>query len=385
MRHHTLTFTLLSSGFLWAACADREPLAPALATAAPQTAIQEVQGVTGEGALYAMYVPDGWNGSLVVYAHGINSGSELTLEDENLAEVQTALIDLGYAVAYSSWSENGWAVTDGVQRTHQLTGLFASHFERPDRVYLVGRSLGSLVVLKLAETYPAQYDGVVEVCGMLGGGPAAASFFFNTWLLFDFYYPGVLPGTPLASPLVSAGTAVGLAKAAIKNDPAGALKIAEAMAAIGMPLPVVPGAGASTTLVGSILTPLGYAIGGFNGLVANAHGLPFDNGDTDYVIQEVEDDIARFQGDSNAMNFMRREYEPTGMLRIPMVALDNLYDPVTPGFHKDLYEALLAATGASPLLSRITVDEYGHCPASPAETVNALLQLAAWVETGAHP
>lgn len=384
MRHHTLTFSLLSIAILLAACADREPLAPAPASA-PQAAIQEVLGVTGEGALYAMYVPDGWNGSLVVYAHGINPGSELTLEDENLTEVQTTLNDLGYAVAYSSWSQNGWAISDGVQRTHQLTGLFTSRFERPNRVYLVGRSLGSLVVLKLAETYPAQYDGVVAVCGMLGGGPAAASFFFNTWLLFDFYYPGVLPGGPLEAPLVGAGTAVGLAKAAIKNDPAGAVRIAEAMAAIGMPIPVVPGASAATTLMGSILTPLGYAIGGFNGLVANAHGFPFDNRDTDYVIQEVQDSISRFQGDPAAMNFMRKEYEPTGALRIPMVALDNLYDPVTPGFHKDMYEALLAATGASHLLSRITVDEYGHCPASPDETVNALLQLAAWVETGTHP
>jgi hypothetical protein len=240
-------------------------------------------------------------------------------------------------------------------------------------------------VLRLAETYAAQYDGVLPVCGFLGGGITAAKHFFNVWLLFDLFYPDVLPGSPLESPLVSAGTAVRLARTAIQNDPTGAVKIAEAMAAIDMPLPVVPGPSASATLMGSILTPLGYAIGGFDGLVANAHGLPFDNWDTQYVIPDVQANIARFHGQPAAMNFMHQEYEPTGALRIPMVALDNLYDPATPGFHKDMYGALLTETGASHLLSRITVDEYGHCPASPGETVNALLQLAAWVEDGTHP
>lgn len=368
---------------VWATACDSldEPTAPA-----PLATVQEVVGETGEGALYAMHVPEEWNGSLVLYAHGINSGDELTLEDENLTEVRTALNDLGYGVAYSSWSENGWAVRDGVQRTHQLTGLFTARFERPERVYLVGRSLGSLVVLNLAEQYPALYDGVVPICGMLGGGPAAASFFFNVWLLFDFFYPGVLPGNPLESPSIGAGTAVGLAKAAIRNDPAGALQIAEVMAAIGMPLPVVPGPGAATTLMGSILTPLGYAIGGFDGMVANAHGqLPFDNTETDYVNPDVQANVARFWGHPAAMNFMLQEYQPTGKLQIPMVTLDNLYDPVAPGFHRDTYEALLTETGAAHLLSRITVDEYGHCPASPAETVAAVQKLAAWVETGVKP
>jgi pimeloyl-ACP methyl ester carboxylesterase len=368
---------------VWATACDT-PTEPAASV--QMAVVQEVLGETGDGALYAMHVPDAWNGSLVLYAHGINSGDELTLEDENLTEVRTALNDLGYAVAYSSWSQNGWAVRDGVRRTHQLSGLFTSRFERPERVYLVGRSLGAMVVQNLAETYPAQYDGVLPVCGMLGGGPAAASFFFNTWLLFDFYYPGVLPGHPLESPLVDAKTAVGLAKTAIKNDAAGAIHIAEVMAAIGMPLPVVPGPSASATLMGSILTPLGYAIGGFDGLVANAHGqVPFDNWDTDYVIPDVQADIARFRGHSAAMNFMEQEYQPTGRLQIPMVALDNLYDPAAPGFHKDMYETLLTQAGAAHLLSRVTVDEYGHCPASPGETVSAFLKLAAWVETGVKP
>jgi hypothetical protein len=64
---------------VWATACDTpaEPAAPA-----PLAAVQEVLGETGEGALYAMHMPEEWNGSLVLYAHGINSGEELTLEDK---------------------------------------------------------------------------------------------------------------------------------------------------------------------------------------------------------------------------------------------------------------------------------------------------------------
>ena len=80
---------------------------------------------------------------------------------------------------------------DGIQRTHQLVGLFTARFQKPERVYIIGRSLGSLVAVALAETYPAQYDGVLAFCGFLGGAQAVMDAGVNIRLLFDVYYPVV--------------------------------------------------------------------------------------------------------------------------------------------------------------------------------------------------
>lgn len=392
MTRHPVASILPVLALLSTACGDREPLAP-LPTHEQNAAIQDVQiagtlevlGETGGGAMYAMYMPEAWNGDLVLYAHGVNSASEpLTLEDENLVEIRTGLNDLGYAVAYSSWSENGWAVLDGIRRTHQLVGLFTARFQPPARVYLVGRSLGSLVVVSLAETHPAQYDGVLPVCGFLGGAQLFMDHLANVRLLFDFYYPGVLPGDPMESPPVGVGTIIGLAQAAMAADPAGVAQIAEVMAAIGLPLTMVPGNDAS--LIGSILNALGYYTGGLDELVARTHGhVPFDNWNTDYVFADVQAGIQRHRGHPSAMTFFQRAYQPTGLLRIPMVALDVTWDPVSPAFHKDAYEQLLAETGAADLMARITVPAYGHCPDTGDPTVEAFQQLAAWVETGVRP
>jgi pimeloyl-ACP methyl ester carboxylesterase len=388
MTRHIAALTLLGCVLLAAACADREPLAPPQAalvtTGTLDDGTQEVLGVTGEGALYGLYVPGDWNGSLVIYAHGIVSGTSLNLEPSDTRPIRIALNGLGYAVAYSSYSENGWAVIDGITRTHQLAGLFKSRFKRPTRVYLMGRSMGSLVAVNLAEHHPAQYDGVLVRCGFLDGVQGLMDHIMNVRLLFDFYYPGVLPGEPTETPVISNSQLVGLATAAMNADATGAKHIAEAMAAIGMSLAVVPG-NEDATLVGSILTALGLLNGGYAGILASTHGhLPFDNMEMDYVIPAVQAGIPRYRGDPDALNWARRAYQPTGRLNIPMVTIDIAWDNQAPTFHRDSYEQLLAGTGASEMLYRLTVPGYGHCPNADV-MIAAFQQLAAWVETGARP
>lgn len=66
-----------------------------------------IDGQIGPGALYRLASPANWNGSLVLYAHGY-TGTELpvALPPEG-ALLISALTSQGFAVAYSSFSENG--------------------------------------------------------------------------------------------------------------------------------------------------------------------------------------------------------------------------------------------------------------------------------------
>src|SRR6266550_2276368 len=160
-----------------------------------------VEGETGPGSLYALYIPEHWNGDAIYYAHGIRPPlAPITLDDQdNFFAVRDALGAQGYAFAYSSFSENGLAVKDGAQRTHQLRGLLNSELSaQPRRNYLAGYSLGALSALELGERFPGQYDGVLAMCGMVGGTPRELKYVGDVRALFDYYYPGVLPGNVIS-------------------------------------------------------------------------------------------------------------------------------------------------------------------------------------------
>jgi len=115
----------------------------AFATHSP-SAQREVIGEYNK-AQYALFLPYRWNGDLVVYAHGFIDPAVKTVALPDTAPVDVApwvvelrerLLQAGYAVAYSSYSQNGWAVNDGAQRTRELRPLFSWYFHVPDRTYV---------------------------------------------------------------------------------------------------------------------------------------------------------------------------------------------------------------------------------------------------------
>ena len=165
---------------------------------------QLVQGTTPTGALYAFAVPDDWNGDLIIYGHGIVDPAApiaLPTTQDGFTVLKEALLERGFAVAYSSYSENGYALKDAFHRLHELPALFEERVNRqPDRVYLMGHSLGAVAVQMLAEQFPARYDGALAMCGFVSGGRPEVQYLGDVRVLFDAYFPGVLPGNVLEVP-----------------------------------------------------------------------------------------------------------------------------------------------------------------------------------------
>src|SRR5215472_8041386 len=128
-----------------------------------------VDGRTGPDSVYRLVRPTNWNGILVLYAHGyVSKGAPvgITPDDELVISL---LAPQGFAVAVSSFDENGWVIKDGTQRTHQLLGLFSSKFGTPARVYVGGASMGGLIAIRMIETWPDQFAGVLPACPVAGG------------------------------------------------------------------------------------------------------------------------------------------------------------------------------------------------------------------------
>jgi len=137
---------------LAAACSEQPPLAPArhlssgafrAGATSSGTWSNQFSGVTADGAEYGIFVPNDWNGDVVFYAHGIIPPlAPVALPGptdwDDAGALRDALGAAGYAVAYSSFSENGYAIKDGMQRTHQLRGIFTSKVGNPRRSFLIG-------------------------------------------------------------------------------------------------------------------------------------------------------------------------------------------------------------------------------------------------------
>ncbi len=404
-RSHPLRLSLASLALAFAgACADQSPVAPTRAASAAArrdvgaptvTWANQITGTTSDGAEYAIYVPAAWNGDVVFYAHGIippQAPVILPVPDQNwdnIASLRDALGQSGFAIAYSSFGENGYAIKDGIQRTHQLRGIFTSRVGRPNRSFLVGHSLGSQVVQALAETYPDQYDGALAMCGVLGGTKLQTDYVGHTRALFDAFYPGVLPGNAMSMPQAI--------------DPVAQIQIPAFLAIQANPTPVgliafanqVQLAGNnSTEWVTSLLNALVYHALGVNDLLARTHGhILFDNANTVYNSAVFPDayyaaanqNVMRSTATPDGLAWLANNYEPTGDLRIPMITLHKQRDRLVPFRHEAAYLARVAAAGKTANLVQRSRDSYGHCDLELTDMMQSFNDLVSWANTGVKP
>ena len=400
-RPRFIAVALFAAG-LATAC-NENPAAPASRRLAVSSSLgsnlavwkDQVSGVTADGADYAMFVPEGWSGDVVFYSHGIVAPlAPVSLPGPNdwddAASLRDALGQAGFAVAYSSYGENGYAIAEGVKRTHQLRGLFVSKFGKPRRSYLVGHSLGAQVAQALAETYPSQYDGALAMCGVLGGTRMQIDYIGHARTLFDFFYPGVLPGNTMEMPVVITdipsqiqGPVVG----AVLSNPTGFGLIAASNQ--------VQLAGANNTeLLTSLINALAYQAIGVNDLLDRTHGhVLFDNTATVYnsalfpaaFYGPVNAGVRRYTATPDAIAWMEHNYEPTGDLRIPMITLHKTRDRLVPYRHEATYQARVVAAGETANLLQRSQNAFGHCDFGVQDVMTNFNDLVGWVSTGVRP
>lgn len=358
-------------------------------------ATQVVEGEAWNGAKYLLAVPEDWNGDLVVYAHGyVDRVAPIALPttQDNTEVLRDKLLTNGFAVAYSSYSKNGFAVREGTIDTLCLNWYFKKAFGKPARTFLVGHSLGGLVCVRLAECLPRHYDGVLTVSGMIGGSQVEIDYVTNVRILWEMHYPGVLPGSidyvPPGLDLMT--NVVYPVIGAISANPTNAI----AMTTIEQtPLPwdFVNG----NELVGSFANVLGFYYRGHADL-AERTGTPtfIDNRKTEYtswMIPDVQMElinkyVPRFSSTRQAKKYFWRNYESTGKLRVPMLGIHNSRDPVVPIFHQEIYAEKVAKRTCTKNLVQRQFDRHGHTETITVDEVfSAFEELVEWVDTGAAP
>ena len=165
-------------------------------------ALPGATGYQGElaGAVYRIEVPDDWNGSLVMWAHGYRGTAAdnpyLTVDDHPLRPL---LIAQGYAWAASSYAKNDYNVGQGVLDTHKLVSYFKDEIGEPDQVLITGASMGGHVTAVSIEQFSNTYAGAMPICGVLGD--RALFDFFGDFSLSAQYLGGSSQsGFPVSDP-----------------------------------------------------------------------------------------------------------------------------------------------------------------------------------------
>jgi hypothetical protein len=372
-------------------------------------------GYTGPGSMYATYVPTQWNGDAIYFAHGIRAPQgpiELGDDQDNSAEARDALGALGYAIAYSSFSENGLAVKDAAQRTHQLRALLsAKTHANPQHNYLMGYSLGALASLSLVEQFPGQYDGLLAMCGEVAGSMRELQYVGDVRVLFDYFYPGVLPGsviTPAATLPTQDEVQAMVVAALMANPPSSVLGLYAIASTAQTPLAHVPGNvtdpsdPAFQTMVVSLVAALYYDLIGVEDVLDRTHGhSPYTNRNITYslgtpvipayssllaaMIAGADASVPRYDMPPDARNYLDSYFTPTGRLAIPVVTVHNYWDYLVPFFHEEVFGTMVGSAGASSMLAQLPVFNFGHCNFDTPLIVSSFQGLVNWTKTGVKP
>jgi hypothetical protein len=239
--------------------------------------------------------------------------------------------------------------------------------------------------------------GALPMCGPLGGALAGVQYAGDARVTFDYYFPGLLPGSPFSvppdtlflSPFDPEGPSpLFLAVyGALAADPSATFQWATAAA-----LPFAN----ETELGNSALYVIGFILRYTNDLIERVNGkIPYDNTNILYEVNVTPDPVtnahlsallnngvARYEADRAATNFYERNYAPTGRISFPVLTLHTIRDPGVPFAHEAAFADSVEAAGRAPWLIQIPIDRWGHCAFTPDEVEAAFQQLVAWVDSG---
>ncbi len=135
-----------------------------------------------DGTPYDFRLPETWNGSLLIYSHGLRPVDPIEPDDpafEPIAEaapglasgvdvVARALLEQGYALAGAGSPTGGWSIEDAIDSVSSVRAAFVENVGVPNRIYTWGQSLGGVAALRSG----AENDwvsGSASMCGLLAG------------------------------------------------------------------------------------------------------------------------------------------------------------------------------------------------------------------------
>jgi hypothetical protein len=368
-----------------------------------------------DGAPYRIRVPEVWNGTLLIFAHGYRDKADHPGEVDNRnadvapnAALEAPLLAQGFALAGTAYKDNGWAIKDAIQDVKNLAVFFRDNVAQPQRTIIVAASLGTFVGFKSMEQFGGIYDGALCLCGAGAGATRLWDSGVPLYLAYD-----ILFGIP-----ASWGT-VGEVRNDIDFE-------TEVLAKLGPELSNIanfpkfefirlvaknPGRGLvppppPAFYPGWVLTDLFFFTEARAELERRAGGPFVQNLDQSYDLTAAEKAYLAGLGlptpvadawlaqmnvrrniaaDPAARNYVRNNTDFNGKIHHPILTLHTIIDPLLVVANESAYAELNASRGKEDLLFQTYTTGIGHCNLTGPQILTAIGAIDSWVRTGVRP
>ena len=417
-------------------------LAALLALAVPAAAAT-VERVEIKGAHALVTIPDDWNGSLFLYAHGYTSDGRIVAPiPERIRDAVPVLwpgmlpfVPKGYATAISTFRTAGWDVKDAIKDVENLRRWFTKKHGRPKHTYVWGHSGGGMITQALIEYFPRTYDGGSPMCATGAGGRRLWNAAYDLRVMYEHTCRDVADAH-MACGLCTDGTSRCIDDV---DCPAG-----QTCAGTESPFPPEDGLTAECTAlifdhperfgdIGGGGSLVGRAIASCLGgdtptpeqaarrdFLVRASQLPANQLEGDLFFATValgeivhrrtngkhpwgnvgvvyasalltpaeqaalDAGVHRSDADASAVRYMRRFYEPRGRTQAKVITVHALDDGLVIPEHETKYRQAFEASGRTGQLLQVFTATGEHCT-NVAPYTPALEALTAWVERGEVP
>ncbi len=416
--HLVLTVLFLVGGFITVSSLSTAHAATAKSSCSLPSGTNTLQG-TIDGANYTIAVPSHWNGTLALYSHGYVPAFVPLLNPAPDAPDQltaAALLQEGYALAGSSYSQNGWALQQAFHDDIALLNYFDQTCGHPARTVAWGDSMGGMITAGLVQMDSERFAGAVPMCSLLSGSIGLFNLQLDGLFTFNLLLAnGSLQVVNFTDPTSELNQAEGILAAAQKT-PQGRARIA-----LFSSLEDVPGWFTPTSPEPA---PNDFAAQEANQYLAAQVDLFFDiaamaeaegraggnyswNTGVDYFDQfqrsidrqEVKalyqqaglklqqdldtiQDAPRISANQSAVRYMEKYIVFNGDLNIPVLSMHTTGDPLVFNQVEQAYASVVHEEGDANLLRQVFIHRAGHCAFTPAENLTAFHTLIQRLNSG---
>ncbi|KQW41115.1 MULTISPECIES: hypothetical protein [unclassified Roseateles] len=362
------------------------------------------------GSAYRIEVPKtGWNGQLVMWAHGYaGTGANLTVGNPIMRRY---LLANGYAWAASSYSKNYYDVRAGVEDTNALANKFVAlaaangrTLAAPSKIFITGVSMGGHITAAAIEAEAqanavnkVKYNGAVPMCGVVGD-----SELFNYFAGYQLAAQQ-LAGLPMSSFPQADFSAIAPAIQATlwTTFPTQTNAIGDKLKNIvaylsGGPRPFYAEGWANASNQGNIWASIG-GDGTINGILtanvldttALTYKVDASSASTTALDTAFNNSIYKIKPAADA-NRLRRDGlrwipQVAGDFSVPVVTIHTLGDLFVPFKMEQVYAARAKAKGNDKWLVQRAIRDVGHCAFTAAEAAKAFDDMAKWEAGGLKP
>jgi len=332
------------------------------------------------GGRHLIEVPAGWNGGLVLFAHGYDGGTY----DSPLT---SHLLERGYALAASSYRTEDYRPDLFVDDMRALLELFIREVRRPRWAVIHGQSVGGHVAIASLELHPGLYQGALIECGAIDG-IGNVDLYVAAWAAAEYLGGVNLFEAPDRETLIRRVNTQWLPR-------------------MGAP-PAYTEQGRRFDSV------LKYLMGGdvplrLQGLPRHyiRYVAPSGNPGTQEIVRHASTLQIRYRLDpglgvaEDELNTKVRRIAPakgtrsrssnpafaelTGRITVPVLAIHDTGDARVPWSNQQAYRRRTVAAGTAHLLVQRAVRWPGHCVFDGEVREQAFDDLVAWIEKGTKP